>query len=62
MGIITQRASNPKGLDPKGLEPKGSQLQATDMGFVSRFPETGLQPQVVNVSGPQFLFEPKRRC
>ena len=50
---------HPKGLGPKGLEPKGP--QATDMDFVSRWPETGLQPQVVDVSGPQFLFEPKRR-
>ena len=49
----------PKGLEPKGLEPKGS--QATNVGFVSGLPETGLQPQVVNVSGPQFRFEPKRR-
>ena len=53
--IITQRVSNPKGLEPKGP-------QATDMGYVSKLPETGLQPQVVNISGPQFRFEPKGAC
>ena len=48
MGIITQRASNPKGLDPKGLDPKGLEPKGSrvaDMGFVTGSPETVLQPR-----------------
>ena len=49
---------------PKGLEPKGSRTQRVSSyryGFRVRIARNGLTAPVVNVSGPHFLFDPKRR-
>ena len=48
-------------LDPKGLESRAQRVSSYRYGFRVRIARNGFTAPVVNVSGPHFLFEPKRR-